>query len=919
MFKKIFMTLLILSSLLALCGLLAACGGKEEPTQAPTAIPTATVAPTKPVQEESSSEAVTIRFAVSDLEQPMYEDLIKSFEEENPDVKIKMISLNETLGLTAVGGDWPDDAWARLASAADVINVLPSTDVIDSGLVLDISPFLESDPNGRPEDFFPNALTQCQSENGTWCLPTMVSYNMVYFDKDVFDAAGEPYPEPGWTWDDLLAKATAVTQKEGDQVNEWGFVYPGISYADTIASWVGPLVDDTASPPEVLFDRPEVIAAATWLTDLTVKYDVMPYFEPSGDEGQLSVSQDQKLIDEKRAAMWVANSLLYTWQTQQRNLGIAPFPIDAPGSGGEGNNTTPVSVDGSAISAGTAQPQAAWRWLNALTLHKIDLMGLSFMPARRSVAEASGFWEGTDEGLMNALHFAVDHAFARDTRPGYQAFNDSLSKVLAGNSTVEDALAEARTQALDEIDESAAAKAGATPAPTVVVSAGNEQTTNPNATSIVYTVGPSDLYDPGAIRDLALKFQEQHPDIVIDVKQPNLYDVNALNIKSLAQSADCFGWAPDFQDPENLDAILNIEPFIDADPSFTVDDFYPLMISRFTYQGQLWGLPSQASTYVIEYNKDIFDDAGVDYPQVTPSSKLNEIWTTDEFLQTAVALTQGEDDSKIYGFVPGYYEVNDLVFFSERLGVLFLDDSVDPPSVNLVDPSVIKAVQWYIDLSNEYGVKPAYIGDIADILSNTSIALDREAVINDGRGAMWTALGSTNILGGREGLNVGIAPLPADSSAASAYISPEGYFISASTEARQQCWQWITYLSNQPEAVQNIPARKSLAESADFLNKVGEERQATYLATMAAADQPSSLQFLEDEPWLSVGLIWLGRAYSEARDGEQTLEEALNNAQDLFDQYRLCVVSNDAVADQKAWQACVTETDPAFPSFIFGQ
>ena len=37
---------------------------------------------------------------------------------------------------------------------------------------------------------------------------------MIFFNKDAFDAAGEPYPEAGWTWDDLASKAAAVTARE---------------------------------------------------------------------------------------------------------------------------------------------------------------------------------------------------------------------------------------------------------------------------------------------------------------------------------------------------------------------------------------------------------------------------------------------------------------------------------------------------------------------------------------------------------------------------------------------------------------------------------------------------------------------------------------------------------------------------------
>jgi ABC-type glycerol-3-phosphate transport system substrate-binding protein len=912
----------LLILLLVVAPLLAACGPKEETTPPPT-----DVATSPPVSSEETVESVptpqvekvTIRFAVDDLEQALYQDTIRAFEEDNPDIDIKLVSINQTLDLGAVGGEWPEDAMLRLAEAADVINVGASRDAVDAGLVLDLMPLIETHPNAHPEDFFPGTLSACQWNGGTWCLPTAANFQLIFFDKDAFDQVGEPYPEPGWTWDDLLAKASALTEEEGGEVTRWGFVQSWNRHVNFIDSWVGPLVDNTADPPEPLFDRPEVLEAVTWYTDLYLEHRVMPYFKNPEDTSGLTVPEGQKLIDGEQAAMWPNFSGLWSWLSEQRNLGVVPFPVDAPGTGGKGDQTTPLSINAASVSAGTAHPEEAWRWLNNLSLQTVDLMGLRFLPARRSVAEASGFWEESDEELGAALRFAVEHAYAMDWQPGYDALFDAIDDILSGEKSVEGALADAQIQARIDISEQLAEGEEATPAPPVVVVAGEESEVSPEAITIVFTPGPSAILNLGPFRDLAGKFQETHPEIVVDVQQPNIYGgASAMNLKSLAEDADCFGWAPQFQDPENLGAILSLEPFLDADPSFSTDDFYPLMLNRFTYQGQLWGLPSEGTTYVIEYNKDLFDAAGVDYPALDPAH-LDDIWTTDDFLETAVALTAGDDEEKVYGLVTNYYEVNDLVFLMERLGAVLVDQSVDPPTIDFSDPSVVEALRWYADLSTEYGVKPIYIGDIADILTSPSLAVEREALINDGKAGMWTATGTAGVLGEREGLNIGVAPLPVGTtSTGGAYVSAEGYFISAGTEARQACWRWITFLTGEPEAVQNIPARRSVAESAAFRQQVGDERAAAYLATMAATDRPSSLQFLEDEPWMGVGLIWLGRAYAQTVDDELPVEEALNQVQDTFDAYRACVISRDAMSDEQEYQACVMETDPSFPAFIFG-
>ncbi|MCA1481990.1 extracellular solute-binding protein, partial [Bradyrhizobium sp. NBAIM08] len=46
------------------------------------------------------------------------------------------------------------------------------------------------------------------------CLPQNVSSLVVYFNRDLFEAAGVPVPAAGWTWDDMTAAAAALRDGE---------------------------------------------------------------------------------------------------------------------------------------------------------------------------------------------------------------------------------------------------------------------------------------------------------------------------------------------------------------------------------------------------------------------------------------------------------------------------------------------------------------------------------------------------------------------------------------------------------------------------------------------------------------------------------------------------------------------------------
>jgi multiple sugar transport system substrate-binding protein len=426
--------------------------------------------------------------------------------------------------------------------------------------------------------------------------------------------------------------------------------------------------------------------------------------------------------------------------------------------------------------------------------------------------------------------------------------------------------------------------------------------------TITFVPGLGSLYlEP--FRDLAEQFHEANPDVVVEVKMADFL-TGAPELQAMAEGSDCFQWFPSFQKAENREAVLGLAPFVDADPSFTTDVFYPQVLEQFTWQGQLMGLPADILPFVIDYNKDLFDAAGLDYP--APD------WTWDDFLAVAVDLTQGEDEEKQYGFVADIFESNDLILITERLGAKLVDASADPPKLSFNDPDTVAAVRWYASLTTEHEVKPTFVTDLSQLLGATTMVFDREAMINGGRAAMWTSSPMAAMVFGQRDLNAGTVPLPVrpDGASNASYLGASGYFVSAQTENRQPCWQWITFLTEAPAAVQGLPARESVAGSDEYRQQVGAERADAYLASVGDAEQPSAFQLFSDEEWLGGAIFWYLQAFGQIIEGEAAVEDALDAAQKLADDYRACVVAGGDFG-QEAWQTCVQEIDPSLPDFLF--
>ena len=915
--KKYFLCLLIL--------FLVACGGSDETGTpvAETAVPAAdndtnnnetTNDAETAVSEDSSPEEqdkIIIQMALYDWQSSQYRDLIETFEAENPDIEIKVVSVEETLGLDSNGfGEWPEDAARRLVSAADIVSTnsigIPSG---ESGLLLDLRPLAEADPIFDFDDFYPNMLDRFERDGQLLGLPTTANFTLIFFHKDAFDEAGVPYPEPGWSWNDMLAAAQATTIREGDEVVQWGLVQSSSNPFEFVLPRTGNLIDTGTEPPTPNFERPEVIEALQWYADLYLLHEVAPNLEqPEPDEDGSFVPPGYELIENEQAAMWPEWSGSWQWRSSQMNLGVVPFPVDS-----SDDKTSQMFGDGFSISAGTQSPEAAWRWLNFLSSQpSANDFDDTAVPARISVAEASGFWDDLDPELRTALAYALERAYVPQFSAGYGALGEAAQAILQEGQSVVEAVAAAQIQAETEIAEAGTAGEESDDETEIVVAAPEELDIPEGAITIVFMAGGG----PGGLqpyRDLVSTFQETYPNIVIDIQTPD-FGPTPIGLADVAADSDCLQWFGSVTNEEDRTAVLPIEPFLDADPELSKADFYQTALDQFSYQGQLWGLPAEMNIPVIVYNKALFDAANVPYPTVD--------WTTDDFLETAVALTNGDDpETKQYGYMTQEFEINDLTHFLERLGGQFLDESVEPPQLTFTHPATVEAMRWFSSLTTEFGVKPVFITSIGS--TSFGFGEERKTLIENGRAAMWGDQGFQSFPEiNLDGLDLGFAPLPTGpDGTAVAPNSVTGYFISAQTTQREACWQWLKFLGEQPYLASfgnTVPARPGIAASADYATAVGAEKAAANRASIESVTEPSAtLQMGTTASWLGTGFFWWqSYAYDQILNNDLSVEEALAEVQAKADAYRDCVITSDAFEDVNAQRTCLGEVDETVPSFF---
>src|SRR5215470_9091705 len=143
------------------------------------------------------------------------------------------------------------------------------------------------------------------------------------------------------------------------------------------------------------------------------------------------------------------------------------------------------------------------------------------------------------------------------------------------------------------------------------------------------------------IDGLVADFNKTHPDIQVTPTYSGSYDVTLQKI----QAAKLAGTLPDVAVTEissvpvlgALGAAQPLDDLVAAEGGKKfLDKFWPSMLLNCTYGGRVYGIPFQRSTPVMYYNKDAFQEAGLD-PEKPPL-------TWDELVLAAQKLAKRDGD-----------------------------------------------------------------------------------------------------------------------------------------------------------------------------------------------------------------------------------------------------------------------------------
>lgn len=193
-------------------GLLAGCNSStEQESSQPSTAPSASVEQPSAEPDGNKELTGTLKVAMWDLTaDPVFASTINAFTAANPGVTIDYIDIpsadySTKLSVMLNGGSEVDVFWVK-----DADTMCP---IAERGQMLDLSNLISRDGidlsvyNGQAEDFYING-----QQLG---MPFRTDYYVLFYNKDIFDAANVDYPSNDMTWTEFEELAKKVTVGEG--------------------------------------------------------------------------------------------------------------------------------------------------------------------------------------------------------------------------------------------------------------------------------------------------------------------------------------------------------------------------------------------------------------------------------------------------------------------------------------------------------------------------------------------------------------------------------------------------------------------------------------------------------------------------------------------------------------------------------
>lgn len=437
-----FMAIALTAAMLG--GMLAGCGNNAANAPADTTpAPETPAAESSAVQESTpaeetpaaSVEQVTIKVAHWDsYTEPSTQMLVDGFEAANPNIKVELIDIasgeySNKLTVMLNGGNDLDVVWVK-----DPDNT-PS--IAERGQLEDLTPYIEKD---GVDIAAMNGSDALKLDGKQVALPVSTGFYVLYYNKDIFDAAGVDYPGNDMTWTEFEELAKKVTSGEGND-KKYGALFH--TWQACVQNWAVQDGKHTILDTDYSFMKPYYEMALRMQDEGTVMdYSTLKigniHYSSVFMEGQCAMMP---------MGSWFMSTMIEKTKAGETsvNWGVATLPHpDGVEAGWTVGSTTPMGV-----SASSKNKDAAWEFVKYCSGEEGAKIyaDCGMIPARmnadtiKALAALDGMPEGLEEALQTK-HVAMDRPLEVHSAEVNQMLGEEHSLIMIKELSIDDGLAE---------------------------------------------------------------------------------------------------------------------------------------------------------------------------------------------------------------------------------------------------------------------------------------------------------------------------------------------------------------------------------------------------------------------------------------------------------------------------------------------
>lgn len=365
------------------------------------------------------------------------EQAIPEFERQFPQYSVTV---------EPIGGDYFDALSIQLAggTAADVMIFSGAffVNFQQQGAFADITPYLEDlDVDLSRYTTVPDAFIVDEQQYG---MPFQLTITTWYANIDMFESAGVPLPEEGWTWDEMLEAAQALTIPDQEQFGVWMDNSMESHWGPLVLSAGGNLMNDTKT--ETALADGDGFEGFKFAVELVTEHGVAP--TPAQAASLVTSATDSPFVA-GRTAMAPANSSAvgdltfvvgdrFRWQ---------PIPQPAyPPTGGLRTtfNDQPHVVNANANDIDGAVQLAVF--MSGEFVQGLIAESRGSTPVLRDLQQSETYLASPPanmEQILQNLEFAEDLSFTVGWLEWYRAIESAADLAFIGEASPEEAFEQA--------------------------------------------------------------------------------------------------------------------------------------------------------------------------------------------------------------------------------------------------------------------------------------------------------------------------------------------------------------------------------------------------------------------------------------------------------------------------------------------